>query len=374
MNKKNASSTLYFIFFFIIFLAFCAFAVDGAIVLTNRSKLQNITEMTAMAAASEFNSDKTNHLNIASPAEVSEVDRIAQAVFKILKNDSLQTAKMDTPVGYIDKNNHTVTITAHMVSQPFFLSFLGVTGINLDAKAVAVSESLKVKASYGGKINWLTKKMPYGTDIIPNDSAILTPLGVGLKSASYSSGSVNYDLISSDVNDPLSLGPGGFITIKLPVPIVDKEGYDLYIKESGALEGYMVFAGLDKDPDQPYVDHTSPNGGLNWVNISCTGDPESTDSNNVIGAYNAPTNNLGNQTKFYGSGYFDISKKCDSTDGYNGHTSMIKYIRIVDDNSETAFIQSGTGYYQTMLYGEASSATAGADIDSVQVLNYVHLQ
>ncbi len=53
---------------------------------------------------------------------------------------------------------------------------------------------------------------------------------------------------------------------------------------------------------------------------------------------------------------------------------MAKYIRIVDDNNESAFVTSDAStYYKTMLYGEASSTTSGADIDAVSVLNHVKL-
>ena len=366
MAKKKASSTLYFIFFFIIFLAFCAFAVDGAIVLTNRAKLQNATEMVAMAAASEFNSDSDSN------TVQNNIITAAQNTFKLLKNDSLQTAKMDPDPPIIDTTSRTVTITTSMVSQPFFLRFLGVSGINLNAKAVAQSEDLWVTANYTG-VNWLTKKAAYYSDILSkqlnlNDTAILKPLG-DYASASYSSGSVNFGLINSGDNQPLSLGPGGFITIKLPAPIVDKPGNDLEIKEVGdALEGYMVFIGLDNDPNQPYVSYDQPNGGISWVNISCTGTPE----NSGYTATSTAATNLASssqQDKFYGSGYFDIGKSCS---GFSG-VSMAKYLRIIDDNSESAFVKTGGVYFPIMIYGESSSSTAGADIDAVKVLNHVRL-
>lgn len=364
MAKKKASSTLYFIFFFIIFLAFCAFAVDGAIVLTNRAKLQNITEATALAAASEFN-DTT--LNIADDAKKT---------FNLLKQDSLKAAIIDDPL--VDITHRTVIITTHMVSQPFFLAFLGVTGINLNAHANAVSESRTVRATGYSGVNWLTKYKPYMTDIIASDSAILKSLNTNVnKSYDSSSGKVNWDYISSNIgagqatnsgNYPLSLGPGGFVTIKLPAPIIDKPGPDLSIEETGAaLEGYMVFAGLDVDPDKPYSDYTKPNGGeLKWVNISCSGTAVNTGYQSV---HSTSTNGFGTQDTFYGSGTFDIGSSC-----YGSNVSMVKYIRIVDDNSESAYINDRGTYYQTMLYGESSTTTPGADIDYVQVLNYVHLQ
>lgn len=364
MNKKKASSTLYFIFFFIIFLAFCAFAVDGAIVFTNRAKLQGITEMTAMVAASEFNYDSDP--STISATDENNVKTVANTTFNTLKQDSLRTAIMDTPA----ISGNIVTITTSMVSQPFFLSFLGVSGINLKAHAEARSETISVMGGNYSGINWLTKSKPYRTDIIPQDSAILTPLGEGFKSASWQSGATepNYGLLSSDSNpiQPLSLGPGGFVTIKLPAPIVDKDGYDLYIKEVGdAKEGYMVFAGLDNDPNNPYVDHTdTASAGLSWVNISCTG--AAIDVSPASSALGTASTNRGPQTKIYGSANFDISKSCD---GHNG-IHMAKYIRIIDDNSEEAYVNNS----HVWVYGESSSPTAGADIDSVKVLNHVRLQ
>lgn len=366
MNKKQASTTVYIIFFLVIFLAFAAFAIDGTIVLTNRVKLQNATETTALTAAAEFNYSST-----ATDSEIEQqVFNTANNTFELLKKDSLQYATIDINVS---TTSNKVLVTTNMISQPFFLRFLGVTGIKLAAKACAVSEKLSVTANYSG-INWVTSSAAYLSDILSkdlnmNDTAILLPLG-DFNSASYdaTTGFVNFSLINSEDSKPLSLGPGGFITIKLPAPIVDKPGYDLFIKEAGSLEGYMVFAGLDNDPNNPYVQNGKEGAGISWVNISCTGKPEVNDSNGLVGTYNSPTDGLGNQDKFYGSGYFDIGASC------AGGISMAKYIRIVDDNSESAFVTTDQNrYYKAMLYGESSAATSGADIDSVQVLNHVKL-
>lgn len=359
MAKKKASSTLYFIFFFIIFLAFCAFAVDGAIVLTNRAKLQNITESAALAAAEQFNSASDPTTNVANTATTT---------FSLLQQDNLKMAIIDPPV--VDTGSRIVTITTHMVSQPFFLTFLGVTGINLYARAKATSEPLTVRATGYSGINWLTKYRPYMTDIIDKDSAILKSLSTNAN-MSYSGTNIKWDNISSGAaGQPLSLGPGGFITIKLPVPIINKPGADLSIDETGkAYEGYMVFAGLDANPDNPYSDYTTPNGDLRWVNISCAGVAKPP----LVGytVRSSVSTNIGAQDVFYGNGNFDLSNSC-----LGNNVNMVKYIRIVDDNSESAYIQdpSDNQYYQTMLYGESSTTTPGADINSVQVLNYVHLQ
>lgn len=361
MKKKQASTTIYMVFFFIMFLAFFAFAVDGTIVFTNRVKLQNATEATALAAAAEFNYSTTD--------VETNVSTVATDTFNLLKKDSLENAELNVKVNVADKK---VLITTNMTSQPFFLAFLGVSGINLEAKSCAVCEGLFVKSGYP-KISWLNPKAAYLSNILSlnsnfNDTAILYPLGGGVNSsASYDSatGKVKFNLIDADDNNPLSLGPGGFITIKLPAPIVDKPGNDLFIKELGSLEGYFVFAGLDNNADNPYVQKGNEGDGISWVNISCSATPE--DESSGLSNSDAQTTNMGSQSKFYGSAYFDIGASC------TGGISMVKYIRIIDDNQESAFVKNGGNYYKTMMYGEASSATAGADIDYVKVLSHVKL-
>lgn len=371
MNKKRASSAIYTIFFFIIFLTFCAFAVDGTIVFANRARLQSATEAAALTGASKF-------------VELNTVDAVSTAAknsFSLIKYKGLSNSKIIVSVDTINKR---VLVETKSVSMPFFLSFLGVNGINLEAKACAISEELPVTAVYSN-INWLTSKASYTSDILSKDlnvydTAILLPLG-NLPSASYQSNVVDWGLIDkTTVNQPLSLGPGGFVTIKLPAPIINKPGPDLFIKEIGlsrtggdgaTLEGYMVFAGLDNDPANPYWYYDTPGGGITWVNISCAGKPE-----HGSGSFQATqrangANVTGDNTKFYGSGSFDLDSTCFPN---NRFISMIKYIRIVDDNSESAFVtNNGVQYYKAMMFGEASTATAGADIDYISVLNHVRL-
>lgn len=377
-RKKKASSVVFIIFFIVIFLAFAAFAVDGTIIFTNRVKLQNKTEMAAMAAAAEFNSSST--------ITASDIQKVATSTFKLLVADGLQHSKIvakngqdiDTANGVIDNdvvvdtNAKKVTLYTSVIAEPFFLTYMGVTGVKLEAKACAISEPLSVNANYSG-VNWLTASAAYLSDILSknsnmNDTAILQPLGnVGAGSASYGKlGYPDFSLLNPATdNKPLSLGPGGFITIKLPAPIIDKTGPDLFIKEYGTLEGYMVFAGLDNNPMKPYVNPDNRGDEISWVNITCSAKPESNGPNTV---YNISTDSLGYQNKFYGSAYFDIGASCTSG------LSMAKYIRIVDDNTENGFVTTDkTSYYKAMLYGEASTATPGADIDYVTVLNHVRL-
>lgn len=405
MKKRQASSTVFIIAFFVAFLALTAFGVDGAIIYTQRAKLQSATEAAALAGASEFNySSSATSDNIKTAVATA-----AKSTFNLLKVDSLDALNVGNSNDYnstadfdikINTASKQVKITTNYVAQPYFLAFLGVTGIKLQAVACAKSEPLNVEALYNS-IDWITSAGQYFSSIISkdkdlHDTAILPPLG-NFMSASIdpTTGWVMYDAIDKDIPVrgpdeaipagsivPLSLGPGGFITIRLPAPIIDKEGADLYIKEVGnAVEGYFVFAGLDNDTGEPsattgpYVNVDKPGKGISWIDISCSAKSELTDTNSSFKPYSVPTLGLQNKTKFYGSAYYDLGASCITNDPANT-ISMAKYIRIVDDNSESAFVAYPAGsntYYKTMLYGEASTDTAGADIDTVQVLNHVRL-
>lgn len=416
-TKKCASSIVFVIFFFFMFLIFAAFAVDGTIVLANRAELQYATEQTALAGASAFTYSTT-----ATAADITtQVQTAATRAFFLLDKGDLKNAQIINATGSNSSTSDTtdtdvvvntgrkmVAVHTQMISQPYFLSFFGVSGINLYADSYAQSEARSVTSSYGTTINWVSQSASYLSDILSattntttnyRDTVILRPLGNSPtvnNSASYLTADATtpmLSLIDSADDRPLSLGPGGYITIKLPTPIIDKPGPDLYIREAGtALEGYFVFAGIDVNPYNPYVNADNKGSGISWINISCSasitgygGSPEVPESGsplNVNTSYNALTNStvLSYQHKFYGSAYFDISDPCISP-GRNvpNYVSLVKYIRIIDDNQETAFVSLPNDtaiprhFYKTMLYGESSTSTAGADIDQVVVLNHVKL-
>lgn len=380
MRRKNASAVVYLMFFFVVLLAFCAFAVDSTIIFTARAKLQNATESAAMAGASMYG------VAFGSGEEKdSALSSYPLKAFDVYKGDDLENAKATSE--YNDSLQQ-IRVTSSCLCQPYFLAFLGISTIKINATAVAISESMPVTANYSS-INWITASAAYLSDIVSNpdakgdgsvstasnynDTAILLPVG-NFESGSVDSdtGNMHFDYLAKGDSTPLSLGPGGFITIKLPAPIVDKPGKDLYISEMGhSQEGYFVFAGLDKDPKNPYVQHDRPGAGILWKNISCSGTTGKYDYEANLGAYEVQTPSFGNQAKFYGSGYFDLGASCSGV-------SMAKYIRIIDDNNESAFVKDTIGtmdgkYYKAMMTGESSTITSGADIDYVEVLNHVRL-
>lgn len=362
MKKKQASTLVFLIAMMGVFLALSAFAVDGTIILTKRFKLQNITESTALNSVSEFDTH--------SPKTLEEMKTFTKNLFDTLKINGLETATSDID---IDMTSNKILVKSTYIAKPYFLVFMGVNGVKLEAKAAAANETLTVSASYAG-INWLSAKASYKTDILSedenlHDTAILLPVG-GYKSASIDHDGTNtakFELISADDSKPLSLGSGGFITIKLPAPLINKTGIDLYIKELGALEGYMVFAGIDNSPTDPYSNNSKQGAGVSWTNITCAAENSDVDTSILF----SNATELGSQDTVFGSAYFDLSNSCLS----GKDISMVKYLRIIDDNSEKAIVQDehNSKYYKAMLYGESSSSTPGADIDVVKIFNFARL-
>lgn len=367
--RKNASSMIYLIFFFVMFLAFCAFAVDGTIIFAQRARLQNATEAAALAGASAFKYQGTS--------TIAEVQTKAAEAFKMWEYNDLENAGAPNVQVNIDKK--MVMVTTRMIAQPFFLAFLGTSGIELNAMSAAKSEELKIKSKYPG-INWVSAAMVYRRDIIMSDkdelydTAVLKPVGQNSRSASLdASDKPKLSLIDDKDDRPLSLAPAGRLIVKLPAPIVDKKGPDIMVKEYGeALDGYFVFVGLDNDPAAtrdaskttgPYINYKKHGSNVKWTNISCSGDYDT-----GLPPYQIYVQGVGNQVKFYGPAYFDIGDSC-----IGKKISMAKYLAIVDDNDESAFVESNGSYFPAMLYGESSQPTSGVDLDYISVLNHVIL-
>ena len=170
-------------------------------------------------------------------------------------------------------------------------------------------------------------------------------------SYSYVSNGTDYNatpLWGNISSEGLNLGPGGYVTIKMPTPILDKPGDDFSITEDGDFkDGYKVYAGIDKNSKNPYVNADKPQDGVYWVQLTggeCSG----------IGTVQSDT--------YFCSATFDIAQ--DSL-------SMVKYLMIVDDNEQKGYIQEAGDIVEVV--GESSTVTAGADIKDIKILNYVTL-
>lgn len=374
MKKRRGSATLYLILFITIILAFCAFAVDGTIIYTARAELQSATNATALAVGAEFKPNDTFFNK-----ETLKED--ANNIFKAQSVGLLKYAKIEK--AYVNGNAKMVKLKTSCNTPTFFLGLLGVSVVKINAVATAKAEELDSTSSYGN-VSWVNASTAYFTDVISgdfSDTAVLLPLGSSedrLIGASFSkvngSVAVDYSLINNNYLDqPLSLGDGGYVTLRLPAPVINKPGPDIYIGESGVKEGYVVFAGTDTDSKNPYQNSKKPGGGITWVNISCAGVPKETNFTDAVQDINGASKLSGK--KFYGSGYFDIGNSCIS--GETDSISVVKYLKIFDDNVEDCYttptLNDDSVYHLFKIYGEASTATPGADINYVSVLNNTRL-
>ena len=341
-SKKNANLVISFVVFSVIFLSLCAFAVDMTVFLTARGQIQHATENAALAAASSFNETSTEQ----------DVENVASSVISMFKTkgkvlQNLYIAQID-----VKKNARALKIQTEAPVPTYFLGVVGLGYVYVRAQSSARASKV-----------WLDENSPrvvneYGIVIsegpVMQDTKIVKPLSSEPQKIDYTV------ILKEPDNNALSLGQGGYLTIRLPHVVMDKPGNDLYIEEAGIQEGYYVFAGRDKDFQYPYLDKDSQGEGIEWVNISCLAQTKE-----------KRTFKVDNRVKVYGSASFDLGAKC-SDGSYNADIAYAQYIRIVDDNEENGF-ENEDATRAKYFFGESSGATSGADIDAIAILNYAKL-
>ncbi len=410
-KKQKGNAIIFFLFSAISMFTIVGLAVDTGITLSARYEFQKALESAALATIADYEAyeDAATH-KIRYPAE----DKITNAttglavlnINSYIKSNSFLAMATSSTAPVITFANSTnanpaqqaienqqniqsraIQIDMNTVIKTYFLNLIGIRRFDLHASAAAMHTPLYLKS---GNI------LPEGAGGAYEDTDIRDPLGSASSTLPYGTYSSVLPAITNVNNSfsnisglpdgrALSLGPGGYITIRLPAPIVDGRGFDLQIIERGdAAEGYFVFAGNDIDPDDPYFNAANTGGGISWVNISCTGTPINTLTNSTavaaargIGAYIQNIVGLGNQTKFYGSGYFDLRATC--SDGYNATLNSAKYLKIIDDNVEDGFIvtdpevSANIDALPAFTAGEHSSSTPGVDIDSIAIEHHPRL-
>lgn len=370
-KKRQGVSVIVVVLSIFTLLGFAGLAIDLSVILNVRVELQKATEAAALAGASvyEAESDQANTTNVA-------YNTFGSFQTNLLKNATITKLEFHAPSGSTPVN--ALRVSSSINTRTYFFALLGVEYVNLQARSAAVntmyylSTNAPTYPTIGSLIN-----------AIIDDSNIVDPLGSTRNtSKSYDKATIYYDnIIGLPDTKTLSLGAGGYITMRLPKPMIDKEGPDLYIKESGNREGYFVFAGIDNNFNSPYYNSSNPGDGIKWVNISCTGIPENGDTTGNIGAYRTSVfyqSGTIELTKFYGSGYFNLGAACtNDPQNYNANIKKATYLKIIDDNTEDGFIDPGNGTQPkgvpTLLLGDSSSATPGADIDAVGVMHHARL-
>ncbi|OGI01267.1 MAG: hypothetical protein A2Y25_01915 [Candidatus Melainabacteria bacterium GWF2_37_15] len=393
MRNKKGSSIIILVFSIMALLGLCTFALDLGLILNQRYELQKAVESAALLAASEYEIYETGGTFI-MPTQAQITTNATSHYDALVNSNQFITGFGGTPTINVNPTSRAVSITADATVPTYLLAVLGVKEINIQAAAAAVNLPVYLSSTFpkpGGSIL-------QGAGATFKDMDIKQPLG----SVTPNTGTITVYNQNTDIKKlygqpdgkVLSLGPGGYITLRLPTTLVNGNGFDFAIYERGHAEGYFVYAGIDTNPNDPYVDASDPGGGISWVNISCTGTPLYVNINTIemIGSHmvDVPYSGATLTThKFYGSGLFDLGAKC--TNGgvtvYDGtdpaaaapKISNVKYIRIIDDNKEDGFfIQPPFGgitpsAIPTLLPGEHSTITPGADIDGVEIYHHSRL-
>ncbi|MEI7475674.1 MAG: pilus assembly protein TadG-related protein [bacterium] len=377
MKKRKGASLIIFALGAITILSFACFVIDLGIVVNAQNEFQKVLDSAALIGASnlEPTTDNTGVTQInTSNAKQATLDTYTSMVSSLgLKNANA------TPT--IDETTHAaskaIKIESDIEVTTFFAKLVGINKIKINAQAAAISAPI-----------YLSSKLPQG---LVNGSIIAESQGdTDIRNPVGDSSNVNSNInniLGAPDNKALSLGPGGYIMIKLPSALMDMPGAELYVRELGTLEGYYIFAGNDTDPNNPYTNEAMQGGGISWTNISCTGIPANADNTGKAGAYYKDISYYGTtrtEAKFYGSGYFDLGSKCSADpngsipyDGTGatagaGNIKSAKYLKIIDDNIEDGFLQESSAN-PVLLIGEHASITPGADIDSVAVLHHPRL-
>lgn len=415
MIKKGRKGVSIIILVFSLFaiVGLSALVLDLGLILNQRYELQKAVESAALLTASEYElleSDRKDpgEFRLGLPFQINITDAssgVGSVQYKALKdyNQLLSVGTDSIPAITFNRDSKAVKIEANATVPTYFMSVLGIREIEIQSKAAAINVP-----------QYLSSKFPRPNGSIVNgagiyrDTEIRSPVGGKTSGFAHPTGDVynqnsDFDNIYGRPDGKtLSLGPGGHIMIKLPSTIFDGKGVDFAIYERGHAEGYFVYAGIDIDPDDPYIDAANPGSGINWVNISCTGIPlyVKMDDDEIIGSHRTQVNINGvtyTDYKFYGSGYFDLGMKCDNFydgtvyDGTDPGNSVqiknIKYLKIIDDNIEDGFFlqprldfnyhpepEDYTEHAIPMVIpGEHSSFTPGADLDAIEILHHSRL-
>ncbi len=393
MKKRKGSSVIILVFSIFALLGLASFVLDLGLILNQRYELQKAVESAALISASEFEIyEQGNNFRVPNSAQITDpaTGNAGLHYRALLDTNQVIQGISDTPTITLNRASRAVRVRVDADVSTYFLSALGVKTIRIRARAAAVNMPV-----------FLSSRFPVPTGSILNgngtyfDTEIKQPLGgTTTDTARVFNQNVDFDNIYGPPDGlALSLGPGGYITLKLPATLVDGKGFDFAIHERGHAEGYYVYAGIDKDLNDPYVDALNPGGGIHWVNVSCTGVPLHVNKNEFIGSFRANVliNGISRQDyRFYGSGFFDLGSKCTSAgtviyDGTGGtagapRISNVKYLKIIDDNREDGFlIQPHYGLTNPpsaipmLIPGEHSTFTPGADMDAIEIFHHSRL-
>lgn len=124
-TKKRADISIMVAVFCVAFLAFCAFGIDMAYITLNRIKLQRATETTALASVARYRETLND--------ESEELFNLYKTKFDTIRDAQIVSAQ------YKDEGNniYKVKISTKLMSPVYFLRFVGVGGVRIEANSYA---------------------------------------------------------------------------------------------------------------------------------------------------------------------------------------------------------------------------------------------
>lgn len=374
MKKRKGVSLVIFSLGAITIVLFASFVIDLGIVINAQNEFQKVLDSSVLVGASNLEPITDN--GITKINTTIAINAAKETYTTMINSLNLQNANSNPTITVL-ASSKAIKIESDIKVDTFFIKLAGISSIEVQGQSAAMSAPV-----------YLSNKLPQGLvdgSVISGtqgDTDIRLPVG--------DNKNINDDtamIIGSPDNKALALGPGGYVTIKLPAALIDTSGADLYIRTLGNIKGYFVFAGNDIDPNNPYENEAMPGSGIKWTNISCVGVSANADNAGAAGAYYTDViynETTTNEAKFYGSGYYDLASKCsvnpygvipyDGT-GLNtatGNVKSAKYLKIIDDNVEDGFI-SEYNKKPVLLIGDHSSITPGVNIDSLALLHHPRL-
>lgn len=374
IKKRKGVSLVVFALGALTILSFACFVIDLGFVINTQNEFQKALDSAVLVGVSNLE-PITDNSGITQINTALAKQATLDTYTKMVNTLNLTTANPNPTIDEITKAaSKAIKIESTIEADTFFAKLIGINKIQIKGQAAAISAPVH-----------LSSKIPFGVE---NGSIIASSSGdTDIREPVGDNKNLNKDInniLGASDYKSLSLGPGGYITIKPPNAIMDTTGAEIHIKEPGNAEGYYVFAGNDSDPENPYINEAMPGAGISWTNISCTGIPANADNTGELGAYYTDVSFYGTtrtEAKFYGSGYFDLGVRCSADpsgiipyDGTGvtpgaGNIKSAKYLKIIDDNVEDGFLHDNNNK-PVLLIGEHSSVTPGVDIDSVSVLHH----
>lgn len=268
-------------------LGFAALAIDMGNAFNVQNELQKATTTAALAGAAAYNPLETSSTNM------TNIQNAVRETFNLSKNAEKGLASAQI-VGNIqvDTDSGAVRLQTSGMAQTFFIGIIGIRTLEVNARAAALN--------YPNAYKVMNDLFPIPAADKEKTLAFAESEDVGALVVYY----YRPQFLSSRIQ------------LVCTLPMVNSNGPELTVVESGDLDGYIVYV--------------SNNPGGPWYNISSVG--------KSIEGGPGPQLVDGSTTeyRFFGSGSFDL----EGTGIYNA-----RYVAIVDDSVEDGYLQGDKTTY-----------------------------